>query len=156
MFEDIVSNFKAHSAKVSEALSLENLRAQTLRLTDNFDSLKVQTTKLSENIVATLKKSGPRYSADSNAQGKYELKWPVLVDNKMQWVTFPTNAGNVLNGDGEDEDIIERFIRVISVDEEKPFTQVRNHLEECNSCFIQVSKCVRMINLGSLHDCRFR
>jgi hypothetical protein len=129
MFEDIISNIKAHSAKVSEALSLENLRAQTLRLTDNFDSLKIQTTKLSENIVTALKKSAPRDSSDSNVAGKHELKWPVLVDNKMQWVTFPRNAGNVLSGGGgddEDEDIVERFIRVISVDEEKPFTQVRN------------------------------
>lgn len=126
MFEDIISNIKAHSAKVSDALSLENLRAQTSRFTDNFDNLKAQTTKLSENIVTTLKKSAPRYYADSNVQGKHELKWPVLVDNKMQWVTFPKNAGNILNSDDEDEDIVERFIRVISLDEEKPFTQVRH------------------------------
>jgi hypothetical protein len=139
MFEDIISNIKAHSAKVSESLSLENLRAQTSRFSDNFDSLKVQTTKLSENIVTTLKKSAPRYllvsqsdepenhslNTDSNIQGKRELKWPVLVDNKMQWVTLPTDAGNVSNSDDED-DIVERFIRVISVDEEKPFTQVRH------------------------------
>ncbi|PNF23412.1 hypothetical protein B7P43_G10600 [Cryptotermes secundus] len=130
MFEDIISNIKAHSAKVSEALTLENLRAHTLRFTDNFDSLKVQTTKLSDNIVTTLKKSAPRYYADSKAQGKHELKWPVLVDNKMQWVTFPMNAGNISNCDDEDEDIVERFIRVISLDEEKPFIQRRNDREE--------------------------
>jgi hypothetical protein len=139
MFEDILSNIKAHSAKVSESLSLENLRVQTSRFSDNFSSIKAQTTKLSENIVTTLKKSAPRYllapqsddaearllPTDSLAQGKRELKWPVLVDNKMQWVTLPTDTGNVHNTDDE-EDIVERFIRVISLDEEKPVAQVSN------------------------------
>jgi hypothetical protein len=139
MFEDILSNIKAHSAKLSESLtSMGNLREQTTRFTDNFDSLKAQTTKLSENIVTTLKKSSPRYllvsqsdesesrllPTDSYAQGKRELKWPVLVDNRMQWITIPPNTGNIPSTD-DDEDIVERFIRVISLDEEKPVTQVR-------------------------------
>lgn len=137
MFEDILSNIKAHSAKLSESLtSLGNMRVQTTRFTDNFGSLKTQTTKLTENIVTTLKKS-PRYlipqsdepesrvlPTDSNSQGKRELRWPVLVNNRMQWITFPQNTENVPNID-DDEDIVERFIRVISLDEEKPVTQVR-------------------------------
>jgi hypothetical protein len=138
MFEDILSNIKAHSAKVSESLTLENLRVRTSRLSDNFDSLKTHTTKLSENIVTTLRKSAPRYllvqqsdepqtsvlPADANVQGKRELKWPVLVDNKMQWITFSTDTESIPNTD--EEDIVERFIRVISVDEEKSFTEVRH------------------------------
>jgi hypothetical protein len=141
MFEDILSNIKAHSAKVSESLSLENLRVRTSRLSDNFDALKTHTTKLSESIVTTLKKSAPRYMlvqqsdepqtsflpADASAQGKRELKWPILLDNKMQWITLSTDTENFPNGDDDDEDIVERFIRVISVDEEKSFTQVRRH-----------------------------
>jgi hypothetical protein len=142
MFDDILCNIKAHSAKVTESLSLENLRVRTSRLSDNFDSLKTHTTKLSESILTTLKKSAPRYllvhqsdepqtsilPADANAQGKHALKWPILVDNKMQWVTLSTDTGNTPNtDDDDDEDIVERFIRVISVDEEKSFTQVRHH-----------------------------
>jgi hypothetical protein len=140
MFEDILSNIKAHSAKLSESLTgLGNLRVQTTRFTDNFDTFKAQTTKLSENIFTALKNSSTRYlqvpqgdeseplslPADSNSQGKRELKWPVLVDNKMRWITFLPATGSIPNTDDDDEDIVERFIRVISVDEEKPVTQVR-------------------------------
>lgn len=142
MFEDIVANIKAHSAKVSETLSFENLRQGTARLSDNFDSLKTQTTRLSESIVTTLKNSAPRYllvhksdepqtsclHAPVNAHGERELKWPVLVDNKMQWISLSTNTENTPNTDDDDEDIVERFIRVISVDEENSFTQVRHKI----------------------------
>jgi len=139
MFEDILSNIKAHSAKVSETLSFENLRQGTACLSDNFDSLKTQT-RLSESIVTMLKKSAPRYllvhesdephtsclHAVVKAQGEREMKWPVLVDNKMQWISLSTDTENIPNTDSNDEDIVERFIRVISVDEEKSFTQVRH------------------------------
>ena len=141
MFEGILSNIKAHSAKVSETLSFENLRQGTARLSDNFDSLKTQTTRLSESIVTTLKKSTPHYllvhksepqtsclHAVKNAQGERELKWPVLVDNKMQWISLSTDKENTPNNDDDDEDIVDRFIRVISVDEEKSFTQVRHKI----------------------------
>ena len=130
MFEDILTNIRAHSAKVTESLSLENLRAQSTKLSDNFGNLKAQTSKFSGNIVTTLKKSAPRYllvsqnddtqikvqpgSGDSLA--KRELKWPILVDNKMQWVTIPQSADNF----EDEDDIVERFIRVITVDDDKP------------------------------------
>lgn len=141
MFEDILSNIKAHSAKVSGTLSFENLRQGTARLSDNFDSLKIQTTRLSESIATTLKKSTPRYllvhksdepqtsclHAVANAQGERDLKWPVLVDNKMQWISLSTDTENTPDTD-DDDDIVERFIRVISVDEEKSFTQVRHKI----------------------------
>jgi hypothetical protein len=127
---------------VSETLNFENLRQGTARLSDNFDSLKTQTTRLSESIVTTLKKSAPRYllvhKSDepqanclrtvANAQGERELKWPVLVDNKMQWISLSTDTENTPNTDDDDEDIVERFIRVVSVDEEKSFTQVRHKI----------------------------
>ncbi|PSN35611.1 hypothetical protein C0J52_24479 [Blattella germanica] len=149
MFEDILSNIKAHSAKVTESLSLENLRAQTTKFSDNFDNLKAQTTKISGNIVTTLKKNAPRYllvpqndtephnactnlSPTSNCDSfsKRELKWPVLVDNKMQWVTIPSNVNNG-EGEEDEEDIVERFIRVITVDDEKPnVVHRRNDREE--------------------------
>jgi hypothetical protein len=123
---------------VSETLSFENLRQGTARLSDNFDSLKTQTARLSESIVTTLKKSAPRYvlvnqsdepetsclHAIANARGKRELKWPVLVDNKRQWISLSTETENPPNTD-DDEERVERFIRVISVDEETSFTQVR-------------------------------
>lgn len=141
MFDDILSNIKAHSAKVSGTLSFENLRQETARLSDNFDSLKTQTTRLSESIVTTLKKSAPRYllvhksdepqtsclHAVGNAQGECELKWPVLVGNKMQWISLSTDTEKTPDTD-DDDDIVERFIRVISVDEEKSFTQVRHKI----------------------------
>ena len=142
MFEDILTNIKAHSAKVTESLSLENLRAQGSKLTDNFDNLKAQTSKISGNIITTLKKSTPRYllvsqnddsptqlvSENCNSPAKRELKWPVLVDNKMQWVTIPQRGASV----EDEDDIVERFIRVISVEDEKPFTaHVRKLREYC-------------------------
>lgn len=141
MFEGILSNIKAHSAKVSETLSFENLRQGTVHLSDNFDSLKTQT-RLSECFVTMLKKSAPRYllvhrsdepqttclHAVVNAQRERELKWSVLVDNKMQWISLSTDTENTPNTDGDDEDIVERFIRVVSVDEEKSFTQVRHKI----------------------------
>lgn len=167
MFEDIFSNIKAHSAKLSESLTvLGNLRVQTTRFADNFDSLKAQTTKFSENIVTTLKKSSPRYllvpqsdkpvshvlPADRNAPEKRELKWPVLVDNRMRWVTFPPSTGNIPNTD--DEDIVERFIRVISVDEEKPVTQVRYLITSLSGIIIPNKLRYQWVKrrIGFVHD----
>ena len=59
MFEGILSNIKTHSGKVSEILNFENLRQGTASLSDNFDSLKTQTTRLSVSIVTKLKKNRP-------------------------------------------------------------------------------------------------
>ena len=141
MFQDILSNIKAHLAKASETLSFENVTQGTARLSDNFDSLKTQTITLSESTVTMLKKSAPRYllvhkndepqtsclHAVVNARGERELKWPVLVDNKMQWISLSADTEYIPNTDDDDEDIAERFIRVISLDEEKSARSVPLH-----------------------------
>ena len=55
--------------------------------------------------------------AVKNVQEERELKWPVHVDNKIQWISLSTDTENTPNTDDDDEDIVERFSRVVSVDE---------------------------------------
>ncbi|CAG2060685.1 unnamed protein product, partial [Timema podura] len=144
MFEGIMTNLKTNSKKVSESLNFENLRSQGTRFSENLDIMKSKTSRFSETILTTLKSTrvppylSSRYESNENISkslgqyntkdsgGRLELKWPVLVDNNMKWITrLPKTKSE------EEEDIVDRFIRVISVDEDNESSlKRRNDREE--------------------------
>nr|CAD7451843.1 unnamed protein product [Timema tahoe] len=144
MFEGIMTNLKTNSKKVSESLNFENLRSHGTRFSENLDIIKSKTSRFSETILTTLKSTrvppylSSRYESNENISkslgqyntkdsgGRRELKWPVLVDNNMKWITrLPKTKSE------EEEDIVDRFIRVISVDEDNESSlKRRNDREE--------------------------
>lgn len=143
MFENIIHNVKSHSAKLSETLNIENLRSQTTRLSENVENIKNHTSRLSDNLMLTLKKSkfsnffpvsedtchiSQQPVTDKSPQNRV-LKWPVLVDNKMQWITLQPNGLEEVEEEEEEEDIVARFIRVITPEDDSS-PKRRNDREE--------------------------
>ncbi|KAG7167898.1 Schwannomin-interacting protein 1-like 1, partial [Homarus americanus] len=107
----------------------------------NLQSIKSHTTKVSTRVFTSLKSQSGRVSKllwnDGRAEGNEgtsskargppptlleQLKWPVLVDNKKRWLSYVNRAD-------EEEDIVEKFIRVIRSEDydEQPERTFYNH-----------------------------
>lgn len=106
MFENLLSSVKLQSAKISE----------------NLDNIKSQTSKISEALFSTIKhsnlydrKTDNTHCSRNVPQRVRDLRWPVLLDNKMHWVTLGSRQ---VDDNEEEEDIVEKFIRVINVDDD--------------------------------------
>ena len=62
----------------------------------------------------------------SQTVNKDSLKWPVLINNKRHWLPFAKRSS-----EDEEEDIVDKFIRVIQLEdeEERPQETFYNHPE---------------------------
>lgn len=107
----------------------------------NLSSIKEQTAKVSHQVLNSLRAQSSRVSKllwneGSNAKTVNDaktsrptlleqLKWPVLIDNKRQWLHY----GGAKNE--EEEDIVDKFIRVITIEDvdERPQDTFYNHPE---------------------------
>lgn len=105
-----LSAIKEHTAKVS---------------TQVFSSLRTQSQKVSKLLWSEGGTAVPAAEARAPRPTLLEqLKWPVLIDNKRQWLR---NIGG--NKSEEEEDIVDKFIRVITIEDadEHPQDTFYNH-----------------------------
>lgn len=123
MFESIVSNLKSHSFRLTESISLDNIK---LKASESLDNLKSNIPELTGSVSMYFNKPhnspskntpSPILKKDSIFQNKPILKWPVLVNNQTVWVDYDTYQ-NELEEEEEEYDIVDRFVRVISLGED--------------------------------------
>lgn len=136
MFESFVSNIRSHSNRLTNSLSMENFK---LKASETLDNLKSNLTDTTNSISLYFNDEQPRKGPSKTistpnlnkfCNDKTNLKWPVLVDNKMVWIDYETYQ-NELAEDDEEPDIVDRFVRVISVnDDERTNCNRRNDREE--------------------------
>lgn len=124
------SHLPISAARFQDSLGLSSV---------NLSSIKEQTAKVSNQVLSSLKAQSGRvskllWSEGSNVQTVNEartprptlleqLKWPVLIDNKRQWLQYVGNKNE------EEEDIVDKFIRVITIEDvdEHPQDTFYNH-----------------------------
>lgn len=109
------------------AVNLSSIREHTAKVsTQVLSSLKAQSHKVSkllwseeDNTEPVAKPRAPRPTLLE------QLKWPVLIDNKRQWLRHI--GGN--KNEEEEEDIVDKFIRVITIEDvdEHPEDTFYNH-----------------------------
>lgn len=123
MFESFVSNIRSHSNRLTNSLSMENFK---LKASETLDNLKSNLTDTTNSISLYFNdvhpRKGPSKTISTPNLNKFcndrtNLKWPVLVDNKMVWIDYETYQ-NELAEDDEEPDIVDRFVRVISVNDD--------------------------------------
>lgn len=124
MFESFVSSLKSHSYRLTESISIDNFKLKASETLDNLRSnIADKTGNISVYFNDIQSKNGPsrtvstpNFKKISNENRKPTLKWPVLINNQMVWVDYDTYQ-NELEEDLE-PDIVDRFVRVITIDEE--------------------------------------
>ena len=113
----------------------DNLGLSSVKLS----SIKEQTAKVSNQVLNSLKAQSGRVSKLLWSKGDSvknvtettaprptlleQLKWPVLIENKRQWLQY------VRTKNEEEEDIVDKFIRVITIEDadEHPQDTFYNH-----------------------------
>lgn len=110
------------------SVNLSSIREQTAKVsTQVFSSLKAKSHKVSK----LLWNDGANGEPASETRAPHprptileQLKWPVLIDNKRQWLR---HVGGNKNED--EEDIVDKFIRVITIEDvdEHPEDTFYNH-----------------------------
>lgn len=152
MFGNILNQLKPQKTKDSDEVyessnSLSRLPANLSLSSVSLNSIKSQTAKVSSQLFSSLKSQSDRVSkiiwnesneADNTSENKSvspetkkyptlleQLKWPVLVNNRKHWLPY------VNNDNTDEEDIVEKFIRVIRSedDDERPQETFYNHPE---------------------------
>ena len=131
MFENFVTNIKTGSARITESLSVENLKSKTTKLSETLDNLKTTVINKTNSLSSYLSEAvdirdGPTKTISTpNLNGAYvrsrisdhNLMWPVLVENQMRWVNYQPSYD-----DDEDSviepDIIDKFVRVVNMGDE--------------------------------------
>ncbi|MPC12170.1 hypothetical protein E2C01_004848 [Portunus trituberculatus] len=105
----------------------------------NLSAIKEQTAKVSSQVLSSLKvqsgkvskllwNEGTSAKIDTETRAPRptlleQLKWPVLIDNKRQWLHYVAGKSD------EEEDIVDKFIRVITIEDadEHPEDTFYNH-----------------------------
>ena len=136
MFENIVSNIKNKSFRVSDSLSVESLKGKTSRFSEtvcNFGSTLIhKTNSLSSYLsvdqfinkkdvivndeYAKTSMSTPNLVHNIPNGIQSEMRWPTVINNKSDYVIYNPMAED----EYDDDDIVNRFVRVINVEEETP------------------------------------
>lgn len=152
MFGNIINQLKPQKTKDLDEVdgssnSLSRLPTNLSLSSVSLNSIKSQTAKVSSQLFTSLKSQSDRVSKliwnepsevnDSSGNDpvspepkKYptlleQLKWPVLVNNRKYWLPY------INNDKTDEEDIVEKFIRVIRSedDDERPQETFYNHPE---------------------------
>lgn len=152
MFGNIINQLKPQKTKDLDEVdgssnSLSRLPTNLSLSSVSLNSIKSQTAKVSSQLFTSLKSQSDRVSKliwnetsevnDSSGNEsvspepkKYptlleQLKWPVLVNNRKYWLPY------INNDKTDEEDIVEKFIRVIRSedDDERPQETFYNHPE---------------------------
>lgn len=136
MFENLVINFKNKSAIVSDSLSVESLKGKTSRLSDSLFTLRTsiihKTHSLSSYLTSehctkeTTKTSSSAPNLNENTfrpnQRQNDLVWPTLIKNKVEYVSYNPVADV---DDDVEQNIVDRFVRVINIEDETPTSRSR-------------------------------
>lgn len=152
MFGNIINQLKPQKTKDLDEVdgssnSLSRLPTNLSLSSVSLNSIKSQTAKVSSQLFTSLKSQSDRVSKliwnetsevnDNSGNDpvspepkKYptlleQLKWPVLVNNRKYWLPY------INNDKTDEEDIVEKFIRVIRSedDDERPQETFYNHPE---------------------------
>nr|XP_027213400.1 schwannomin-interacting protein 1-like isoform X2 [Penaeus vannamei] len=152
MFGNIINQLKPQKTKDLDEVdgssnSLSRLPTNLSLSSVSLNSIKSQTAKVSSQLFTSLKSQSDRVSkliwnepsevndnsgndSVSPEPKKYptlleQLKWPVLVNNRKYWLPY------INNDKTDEEDIVEKFIRVIRSedDDERPQETFYNHPE---------------------------
>ncbi|KAK8742903.1 hypothetical protein OTU49_001727 [Cherax quadricarinatus] len=144
MFGNYMKSLMTRDDETIPSQSLSLLPASLSLSSVSLDSIKSQTTKMSTQVFSSLKSRSDRFSKllwsdNSDVSGNQkapasnpkappptlleQLKWPVLINNKKHWLPY------VSSNSVDEEDIVERFIRVITLEdsEERPEDTFYNH-----------------------------
>lgn len=119
MFENIFSNIKTHSAKMSNSLSIDNLKEHTARLAESIDVLKTKVQVGSSRVGAYLLSQRDVDVEPARPSESYVHLEDVKDPQMSRWLT----PGSV---DEDEDSIVDRFIRVITIEDEDNSCQVQN------------------------------
>lgn len=119
MFENIITNIKSRSSKMSSSLSIDNLKEHTARLAESIDVLKSRVQLGSSRVGAYLISqrdvdADPVRSTDNYVH---------LEDVKDPQMSSWSRPGPV---DEDEDNIVDRFIRVITIEDDDSSCQVQN------------------------------
>lgn len=89
----------------------ESIRNKTGKLTDNFDALKNKiNTKSPKGDYRSVLQNDDELYLSPRAYSSLDNKWPTIINENMEWVPYVPS--------GDDNSIIERFIRVITINDD--------------------------------------
>lgn len=113
MFGDLLSNIKNKSSRLSD-----NLKEQSQKLSENLNSFKTKTNEISDNLITSLKhwKTTNEHRYSPVNVNSYDVE---TTATKLQTFYFSeTSPFDEFEHKSEEEygNIVERFIKVISVD----------------------------------------
>lgn len=108
------------------SVNLSSIREHTAKVSTHvFSSLRAQSNKVSKLLWNEGANAEPVHKPKAPIPTLLEqLKWPVLIDNKRQWLR---RVGS--KSEEEEEDIVDKFIRVITIEDadEHPEDTFYNH-----------------------------
>ncbi|KAG8266775.1 identical protein binding [Homalodisca vitripennis] len=117
MFENILSNFKTKSTKVSESLSVESFKEKTSRISESFSNIRCnlmnKTNSLSSYFLTTQNTDGPNKTA--HKINDTDLFSPTSQNSRLEYILF----NPIADCDDAEDDIVDRFVRVINIDEDR-------------------------------------
>lgn len=118
MFENLITNLKLQSLKVSGSLS--NLKNNTNQFKN----------KIKERLSPNVEHNPIPQSPSTPVQNYKDLRWPVLIDNEMHWVPHVPQIE-----EDEHDDIVERFTHMSNVNRNYKVCFCVIKFENCYSRF---------------------
>lgn len=125
MFENLLTNLKTQTNKVSTSFN-ENLRSQTTKLSENFDNFKykLKTNKVSNFLTKhnNVNEFDEQLNNDYFSPRAFSTKTVHCEENDLMWPILNENNENIIkvipfDEDPENLDIVERFIKVITIND---------------------------------------
>lgn len=135
MFENIVANIKNKSFRVSDSLSVESLKGKTSRFSEtvyNLGSTLIHKTNSLSSYLSVDQFINKKDVIVNDEYAKTSMStpnlvhsipngiqsgWPTVINNKTNYVIYNPMAEDDYD---DDDDIVNRFVRVINVEEETP------------------------------------
>uniref|UniRef100_A0A1B6CT13 Schwannomin interacting protein 1 C-terminal domain-containing protein n=1 Tax=Clastoptera arizonana TaxID=38151 RepID=A0A1B6CT13_9HEMI len=142
MFENIVTNLKNKSSLVSD--SVESLKGKTSSLSNSLFSIKTNLIHKTHSLSSYLTNdhfgnkptktstSAPNLNDNSckSNEKQNDLLWPTLKNNKVEYVSYNPVATD--DDDDLESNIVDRFVRVVSFDEDRPVSKSRASVRRRN------------------------
>lgn len=119
MFENLITNIKTHSSKMTSSLSIDNLKEHTARLAESIDVIKSRVQLGSSKVGAYLLSQKDVDVEPVRAAESYVHLEDVKDPQMSRWLP----PGPV---DEDEDNIVDRFIRVITIDDEDTLPQIQN------------------------------
>lgn len=113
MLDGLISNIKTRSTKMSNSIHV--LRSSSNQSLENFKSKFKEPASpdycnIEHNPLAN--SPSPSKTAVKEIPKKWDLKWPIIVDNKLQWVPHVPDVDNK-----SDSELLDRFNFITKIDD---------------------------------------